>query len=289
MTALVHVKDTPDTTGAVLEAVYQLDGSRVLTSPHAAGPWSTTTQHGAAPAGLIAWAVDQIEAAQPMQVARLTIDLLRPVPLAPLSIVTDIVREGRKIQVSTVRLMAEGVEVARASALRVRIEPMALPDANMEEPLGLPGPDAGVDPGHVGALASPFLSGVAMRHVKGDFRTPGAAAVWYRVDRPLIASAAISPLMRAAITSDFSNGTSAVLDPTSWTFINGDLTVSLARQPIGDWILLDALSWIGPAGAGIASARLGDTRGWFGRAVQSLVIERRDGSRSDQTRTRHVR
>jgi hypothetical protein len=102
--------------------------------------------------------------------------------------------------------------------------------------------------------------------------------VWYRADRPIVAGSSISPLVRAAITSDFANGTSAVLDPATWTFINGDLTVNLARMPIGEWILLDATSWIGPAGAGIAFARLGDARGYFGRAVQSLVIERRDRS-----------
>jgi len=60
-----------------------------------------------------------------------------------------------------------------------------------------------------------------------------------------------------------------------WTFINADLTVSLARQPVGEWILLDGESLIGPGGAGLATARLADPRGYFGRAVQSLVIEKR--------------
>ena len=46
-------------------------------------------------------------------------------------------------------------------------------------------------------------------------------------------------------------------------------------QPVGEWILLDAESWIGPDGAGLAMARLADERGYFGRAVQSLVIEKR--------------
>ena len=34
-------------------------------------------------------------------------------------------------------------------------------------------------------------------------------------------------------------------------------------------------SWIGPDGAGLAMARLADERGYFGRAIQSLVIEKR--------------
>ena len=81
--------------------------------------------------------------------------------------------------------------------------------------------------------------------------------------------------MRAAMTADFCNGVSSVLDFRHWTFINADLSINLARMPIGDWILLDARTWLGENGAGIAFAKLGDERGYFGRAVQSLVIERR--------------
>lgn len=275
----MHTGGDPTRRDHALEAVYRLAGTQVVTTPHAAGPWSATMQHGAALAGLVAWAVDNIETAQPMCLARLTIDLLRPVPVAPLSIVSETVREGRKIQLCALRILAAGVEVVRASALRIRIEHMPLPDGLVDEPLDVPGPEAGVEPTGGGALASPFLRGISMRHVKGNFRTPGAAAVWYRADRPIVADGPMSPLMRAAITSDFANGTSAVLDPATWTFINGDLTVNLARMPIGEWILLDATSWIGRAGAGMAFARLGDTRGYFGRAVQSLVIERRDRPR----------
>jgi len=75
--------------------------------------------------------------------------------------------------------------------------------------------------------------------------------------------------------ADFCNGTSAALDFRDWTFLNADLTISMAREPIGEWILLDAESWIGSEGAGLAMARLADRGGYFGRCVQSLVIERR--------------
>ena len=114
-----------------------------------------------------------------------------------------------------------------------------------------------------------------MRMARGSFRLPGPAAVWYRAERPIVEGAALSPLMRAAIAADFCNGTSSVLDFKEWTFINGDLTLSLAREPVGDWILLDGESWIGPDGAGLAMSRLADQRGYFGRAIQSLVIEPR--------------
>ena len=68
---------------------------------------------------------------------------------------------------------------------------------------------------------------------------------------------------------------SSALDWRKWTFLNADLSVSMAREPVGEWILLDAVTWIGPDGAGLAMARLADTKGYFGRCAQSLVIEKR--------------
>jgi hypothetical protein len=114
-----------------------------------------------------------------------------------------------------------------------------------------------------------------VRAARGRFGVPGPGAIWYRVDRPLVEGFSVSPAMRAVVAADFCNATSPALDFREWTFINADLTVSLARQPVGTWILLDAQSVIGPDGAGLATAKLADSAGYFGRAVQSLVVEKR--------------
>ncbi len=256
-----------------MDAIFRVDGERVITGPNAAGPWDPTMQHGSAPAALAAWAAEAIPTPQPMQVVRLTVDLMRPAPLAPLTIETDILRAGRKIQLCEVRLLAEGVTVVRATALKIRSSSAPPPEV-ADLPVELPGPEQSpVEPANFSS--SPFVTGVSMRAARGRFGVPGPAAIWFRVDRPLIEGAPVSQLMRAVVAADFSNGVSSVLDFHNWTFINADLTVSLARQPVGEWILLDGESWIGPDGAGLATARLADMRGYFGRAVQSLVIERR--------------
>jgi hypothetical protein len=210
-----------------------------------------------------------------MQVARITVDLLRPVPVAPLEIKTQIVREGKKIQLCAVQLVADGVEVVRASVLKIRAVPLSFPESVKDEAVTLPGPEESRAPKDGPGGTNAFTAGVQMRIAKGGFRKPGPAAVWFRAERPIVDGEIISPLMRAAIASDYCNGTSSPLDFTKWTFINGDLTINLARMPVGEWILLDAESYIGPNGAGVAFARLGDVQGYFGRAVQSLVIEPR--------------
>ena len=69
-----------------MEAIYRVEGAQVLTSAFAGGPWDPKLQHGAAPASLICWAVERLPSAVPMRVARLTVDLMRPVPVAPLTL-----------------------------------------------------------------------------------------------------------------------------------------------------------------------------------------------------------
>jgi hypothetical protein len=258
-----------------MEPIYRVEGATAHTSALAGGPWDPKLQHGAAPSSLICWAIERLPSPVPMRVARLTVDLMRPVPVAPLTVETELLREGRKIQLVEVRLLAGGTEVVRANALRVRRVDQALPAEAGSPPLDIKGPEQSHDPTENGLSHTPFLSGLSMKVAKGSFRIPGPAAVWYRASRPIVGGAAISPLMRAAIAADFCNGTSAVLDFAHWTFINGDLTLSLAREPVGDWILLDAETWAGPDSIGIAAARLADRDGYFGRAVQSVLFEKR--------------
>lgn len=257
-----------------MNAIYRVDGNRVLTSPNAAGPWDPRMQHGSAPASLVVWAAERVPTTVPMAIARVTIDLMRPVPLAPLTIETEILREGRKILLCGIRLLAEGVVVVGATVLKIKAQDLVLSSDITEAPVELPGPEHSVvEPGDL--AGSPFVKGMSLRAARGRFGQLGRGAIWYRVDRPLIEGSAVSQAMRAVVAADFSNGTAPALDFHRWTFINADLTVSFARQPVGEWILLDGESSIGPNGTGLAMSRLADSNGYFGRAVQSLVIEKR--------------
>lgn len=259
-----------------MDAIYHLSGRRAAASRWAAGPWDASLQHGAAPAALIAWAAGGLTSDVPMRIARMTIDFMRPVPVAPLEIRSDIVRQGRKIQLAGISLFADGVEVVRASVLKIRVASAELPEqaGGTAPDLCPPDGDAGAD-NDAPRIKSPFLDGMSIRRVRQPARGAGSARIWFRAERPIVDGAPITPVMRAAITADFCNGASMPLDPAAWTFINGDLSLSLARMPVGDWILLDAESWLGPDGVGLAFGRLADGQGYFGRAAQSLILERR--------------
>ena len=256
-----------------MEAIYRIEGDRVVTGMNAGGPWDPMMQHGGAPSSLVMRVAEATPSLVPMRVARLTIDLMRPVPIAPLVIDARIVRQGKKLQLLSISLLADGLEVVRASVLRLRREPTPLPAAADGIPLGLPGPEEGLPPRITGGCA--FNTGVEDRIVRGAFGQPGPASIWFRCTRQIVEGEELLPSMRAAIAGDYCNGTSSFLDFRQWTFINADLQISLARDPIGEWILLDAETYAGPDGGGHAFARLGDRQGWFGRAGQSVIFERR--------------
>ena len=259
-----------------MDYVFRVDGGRVTATPFSAGPWDPTMQHGGAPTALVARAAERFPSERPMRVARLTVDLLRPVPVGELEIETEVIREGRKIKLLQVRLSSAGKECVRASVLKLRDEPQDLPAHPGFRPLELavPPEDAPRSDGFGGGQG--FGSGVSANIVRGTWGEPGAAAVWFRAERPIVDGEETSPLMRAALTADFSNGVSSVLDFQKFTFINADLSVSFSRNPVGSWILLDAETWVGDSGGGLACARLADRDGYFGRAVQSVLIERRN-------------
>jgi len=91
---------------------------------------------------------------------------------------------------------------------------------------------------------------------------------------PVIAGEEPSPLQRVAAVADFANGVTLGGVGDGYTFINPDLTIVVHRFPVGEWIALDATSFPEDAGIGVAESELHDERGRFGRALQTIILER---------------
>ena len=79
-------------------------------------------------------------------------------------------------------------------------------------------------------------------------------------------------MCRALLVADSGSGISAVLDGARFIFINVDLTVSLTRDPAGEWILLESRTRTGTDGAGLATTVLSDTTGICGTGLQTLLV-----------------
>lgn len=253
-------------------------GGKVLARSYAAGPWDLSMQHGSAPTAFAVWAAEQVPTPAPMHIARVTMDLMRPVPLGELDYKVTVLRSGRKIQLINVSLHAGSHEVARASIMKIRSSPVSLPDYPGNDSLALdaPLPEACGSPGAGFGENNPFVQCMTLKLARGGgFEELGPSAVWFHADRPIVEGHATSPNMLAAIGGDFCNGVASALDFNKWTYINSDLTLSFSRPPIGDWVLVDGHSVFGPEGAGLSIGRLADRHGYFGRSIQSLVVEPR--------------
>jgi hypothetical protein len=228
---------------------------------------------------LLARAVEQYEGGADMFVARLTVELLRPVPLTPLRIQTRWARRGRKVQIVEATMHTGDVEVARASALRIRRATLAVPDAARPHDAPPPPPAHGTSSLPPWAQTSSDLAyhrnAVEHRFVEGGFDRPGPATDWIRLCVPLVGGEATSPLARVAAAADFGNGISWVLSRLDgYSFINPDLTIYLHRHPTGEWVCLQARTLAEDHGVALAESRLWDEQGPIGRSLQSLLLER---------------
>lgn len=114
-----------------------------------------------------------------------------------------------------------------------------------------------------------------IRFVAGTFSAAGPSTGWFRLRVPLVEGEPTSSLQALAAAADFGNGISAIVPWDDHLFINPDLTIYVEREPVGQWICLQAQTRITPGGVGIAESQLFDERGQLGRATQALLVARR--------------
>jgi hypothetical protein len=252
--------------------IFRRDGDAYVPTQHAVGPWDPRALHGGAPAALVA---REIEALAPeMRLARVTLEFLGAVPLAPLTVSAQITKPGRRFQLAEAELRSGDRASCRARAMLLRRGDLdGLPPGDAPV-LATPPPES-VERLDMGGGDSFGTTGMDIRFTDGHLFTPGPAVGWFRLAEPLVDDEAPSPAQRAIAAADFGNGASRVLDWDEWLFVNTDLTVHLHREPEGPWVALDARTALEPDGSGLAWSHLHDRRGAIGVAMQTLFVDRR--------------
>jgi acyl-coenzyme A thioesterase PaaI-like protein len=242
------------------------------------GPWSRQMQHGGPPGALAVREMERLAPEDGGHLARFSLDFLAPVPVAPLTVRTHVVKPGKRAQLLAAEITAGNRTVLTARAWWRRQTPdlvPAVPDPASAQPFPDPeslATDAPEDDfGH--HLNYGWIAAMEFRYVSGHAGTPGPAQVWVRPRGPLLASEPTSPTQRAVLIADGASGVSAVFDFRTHLFSNLDLNLSFLREPAGDWIALDANTSLDAAGGGTTSTRLGDRGGVFGYCMQALYVE----------------
>jgi hypothetical protein len=272
----------------------QVSDGCFLSTPATMGPWSPDAQHGGPPSALAARAIELHEPDPRQRLARVSVDILRPIPIGKLSLRTRTVRAGRRVALVEAVMEADGREVLHARGWRIERPAGPVPevkDGRAAEPV--PSAGDGRPPEIFATQHRGYLSMIEWRFKEPDFgdgTAPGrelagpaakrgptgletqVRATWTRPRIPLLAGEEPSPMARALLVGDSGSGVGAALPVSEFIFINVDLTVVLERDPEGEWLLLEASTVIGPDGTGLATTRLADPGGLFGRAMQTLLV-----------------
>lgn len=247
------------------------EGFRSL--PTTAGPWGPDSQHGGPPAALLTRAVERLDGADRV-VGRITVELLGPVPVGPVSVRAQVLRPGRSVDLCEATLHDEERDrpVARATAWRF---PGGV-DGPRPERHPLPHAPRDGDPHErPSSWSGGYLDAVDWRWVKGAVMEPGPGVVWMRPRVDLVEGEQMSPTQRLMVCVDSASGVSAELDPGTWGFLNTELTVHVLRPPVGAWVCLDAETTLGSGAVGVATSTVHDEEGPVARSAQALLVARR--------------
>lgn len=255
-------------------ALFTTDGDAYVPTDFARGPWSPDSLHGGPPAALLARAFERHDGGDAMLVARLTVEIMRPVPVAPLRVAVRTVRPGKRVELLEASLSDDERELCRASAWRIREDDVALTD-DVEQIDAPPLPETTSSMTGEWPWPAFHQEGVEMRYVSGSFEEPGPCTTWMRLRVPVIEGEEPSGVQRLAAAADFGNGISHVLPMDRYLFINPDLTVYAYRRPVGEWVCLESRTLHGPTGTGLAESALYDRHGRVGRSAQSLLLDQR--------------
>lgn len=240
--------------------------------------WGTDQLHGVALSGMLSRALERTVkelGRDDLRAARYTVDLFKAVRSKPCRTTTTVVREGNRICLVDAVIEQEGVAVARASGLFLKVSEQA-PGAVWEPDDSPQPPPADVAPPtddpHVPLFAS---AGEGWSDNFGDHQNALRKTTW-QVAVPVVPGERPSGFVAAASVAD---ATSMV---TNWgaggvEHINTDITLTLAREPEGVEIGLVATDRVSADGIAVGTATVFDRAGRLGTTVVTSVANVRRG------------
>jgi hypothetical protein len=244
------------------------DGDGFLPTRYAQSHWGDDHLNGPALVGLAArWLEKHTEnhGGEPdFMPARLTVDLVRAARGVLTTVTGEVVRDGRRVRSAQCEISQDGRIVARASVLQYR-RSAAPPGDLWRAAASFPAPPPSDEP---------VLT--RMGSAEADWsRSPGHHQNASRkrfMTKPIdvVAGEENSPFVRATVAAE---STSLVtnLGTAGVGYINGDLTVGLARLPVAGWIGVQADGHQAFDGVAVGTATLFDEAGPFGSGMITAV------------------
>ncbi len=253
----------------------RLSQSSYLAQEETVGPWSATAQHGGPPCALLASAIEEASRDPSAEIAKLSIEFLRPVPLGKLEVEVKTLRTGHKVELYEAVLFNDDGPILLARAWRTRRTPGRVPSVSMSEP-GASRPEV-IAPSLLDAF--PYISNIEWRFERGEFSQPGPALVHARIKIPLVQDEETSGLCAMLIIADSANGVSQELAMDEYLFVPVDLMCSIVQVPrADDFITFDARTRIAEVGSGLSEMTISQRGRFVGNSLHTLYVEPRSPS-----------
>lgn len=260
------------------DALYEPDGDAFVGTPLTEGGWSPDAQSGGAVLALLGHVIEDVPTLMPMSLSRLTVDLVRPVPIGrPLRIEPMVVREGKKIQVVDLRVFTEDADHVRARVLRIRdadVDGTDVPESSTDaDPARHMPPPADLDPADDLPGLPAFLR-TALDFRRTDSARHDVNGIWTRLRVAVVAGEPVRATSRVAVPMDVVN-LIGIRDLRGFTGINPDVSAHVVRPPVGDWVGLVGETVFAPdVGHGVSAATLSDEQGVLGITSTSQLLDR---------------
>jgi acyl-CoA thioesterase len=259
------------------ECLYHRIDNIFSPTPVAGSPWHPSLLHGGAVSALFGQVIAEQAALWPgFMVNRISMNLLRPVPMSALRVSTDWLREGNRLRLLQVDIESDGRLVARAEALLQKCGSVTLPDYAPRPAPPPPGPD-GLPVFDIQAFLDskglPIPPGFHSRvqvHEVTPWDERGAATCWIRVPVEIVAGVPLTPLTRVCMAADLGNGTGQLNLGEGLGCINADISLSLFRYPQSEWICFSSDAQLSEQGCGVVHTRLYDSEGAIGHVMQCI-------------------
>ncbi|MER7394504.1 acyl-CoA thioesterase domain-containing protein [Streptomyces sp. NPDC000151] len=239
----------------------------LVPAPHARGWWAPGTVHSRLLGGLAARALEREHADEGLHFARLTVDMFRAAPQAPVRVETKRIREGRRIRIADAVVHADGVPVVQVRAVLLRTS--APPPGHVPSTGSWDAPPPDELPFTDGKKRGFWRFDEELRPVR-EWQGAGRRRAWTRERHPLVAGEALSPLVRAVLAGDTASPLAHASDE-GLRYINADYTLCLSRLPLSDEIGLEAGAHTADEGIAVGHCTLYDTAGPIGYCVTTAL------------------
>lgn len=245
---------------------FRRDGAVFVPYPLVRSPWDPNAIAGGPISGLLATAVEDLIPRDGFEVARYSLDILGKVPLLPLTARARVLRHGRQMRLHLIELLAAEKPVAQVMVLLVR----------QTETPHFPVPHAYPAPHDVPVeewIPRASMKGsIRMRPIYGNAGVPGRGTGWLAMECEIVEGEAPSNFVKAAYLADYGGGIGCATVAAEWSYANLDISLQFLRMPVGEWLLIDAETFMAGNGHGSAFSTFADSAGIYARGVQTIFV-----------------